>query len=105
MLLLQYLSVAKEQTIRKQVLEQMGELMYQSHTSYSICGLGDPHTDELINMVKQHRHRGVYGAKITGGGSGGTVCILCEGEVGLETVRHIHQQYQEKYGKQVKLFE
>jgi L-arabinokinase len=79
--------------------------MYQSHTSYSICGLGDPQTDELVDMVKQQQGRGVYGAKITGGGSGGTVCVLCEGEEGLHTARMIHQQYQQKLGKEVKFFE
>lgn len=105
MLLLQYLSVTPDQTIRRQCLEQLGELMYQSHSGYSICGLGDAHTDELVAMVKENKYKGVYGAKITGGGSGGTVCILCEGEEGLQTVRQIHQQYQEKYNKQVKLFE
>jgi L-arabinokinase len=105
MLLLQYVSVATDRAIRRQCLHQLGELMYQSHTSYSVCGLGDPHTDELVQMVKLHQGKGVYGAKITGGGSGGTVCILCEGEEGLQTARDIHHQYQEKQGKQIKFFE
>jgi L-arabinokinase len=56
-------------------------------------------------MVKQQQGRGVYGAKITGGGSGGPVCVLCAGEEGLQTARMIHQQYQEKLGKEVKFFE
>jgi L-arabinokinase len=104
-LLLQGLSTATDPTIRRQSLRQLGELMYQSHTSYSICGLGDTHTDELVEMVKQQQNKGVYGAKITGGGSGGTVCILCEGEEGLQTARNIHHQYQEKHSRQVKFFE
>jgi L-arabinokinase len=104
-LLLQYLSGATDPSIRRQCLQQLGELMYQSHTSYSICGLGDPQTDKLVDMVKQQQGRGVYGAKITGGGSGGTVCVLCEGEEGLHTARMIHQQYQQKLGKEVKFFE
>jgi L-arabinokinase len=105
MLLLQYLSKATDLNIRRQCLRQLGELMYQSHTSYSTCGLDDLHTDELVGMVRQQQGKGVYGAKITGGGSGGTVCILCEGEEGLQTARNIHQQYQEKHGRQVKFFE
>jgi L-arabinokinase len=105
MLLLQYVSEATDGHIRRQCLQQLGELMYQSHTSYSICGLGDVHTDELVEMVKQQKGKGVYGAKITGGGSGGTVCILCEGEEGLQTARNIHHQYQEKHSKQVMFFE
>ncbi len=61
----------------KQVLESLGELMYESHASYSACGLGSPGTDELVELVKAAGVGfGLYGAKITGGGSGGTVAVL-----------------------------
>lgn len=33
-------------------LEMLGELMYQSHSSYSSCGLGSEGTDRLVNLVK-----------------------------------------------------
>lgn len=57
--------------------EQLGELMCESHASYSACGLGSPGTDLLVNLVRESGARsGLYGAKITGGGSGGTVAIL-----------------------------
>ncbi len=57
--------------------EQLGELMYQSHASYSACGLGSTGTDLLVNLVRELGPRsGLFGAKITGGGSGGTVAIL-----------------------------
>jgi L-arabinokinase len=55
----------------------LGELMYQSHLSYSRCGLGSSGTDRLVELVRQAGpEAGLYGAKITGGGSGGTVAIL-----------------------------
>ena len=56
----------------------LGELMLQTHASYSRCGLGADGTDELVAAVDTpaRRERGLYGAKITGGGSGGTVAIL-----------------------------
>jgi L-arabinokinase len=55
----------------------LGELMYQSHASYSACGLGSTVTDTLVRLVKAAgKDRGLYGAKITGGGSGGTVAVL-----------------------------
>jgi galactokinase len=60
-----------------QGLEQanvLGELMYESHLSYSSCGLGSDGTDELVRLAKEAD--GIYGAKITGGGSGGTVAVL-----------------------------
>jgi galactokinase len=57
--------------------EELGELMYQSHKSYSACRLGSPGTDELVRLVREAgAGQGLYGAKITGGGSGGTVAVL-----------------------------
>ena len=56
---------------------QLGELMYQSHSSYSACGLGSAGTDLLVKLVRDlGTTHGLYGAKITGGGSGGTVAVL-----------------------------
>ena len=51
----------------------LGELMYQSHAGYSACGLGTSGTDRLVDLA---RDAGAYGAKITGGGSGGVVAVL-----------------------------
>ncbi len=57
----------------------MGELMYQSHYAYSACGLGSNATDLLVRLCRTEGvERGIYGAKITGGGAGGTVAILAE---------------------------
>ena len=57
--------------------ELLGELMYQSHASYSMCGLGSKETDLLVDMVRvAGPKQGFFGAKITGGGSGGTVAVL-----------------------------
>jgi galactokinase len=57
--------------------ELLGELMYQSHASYGSCGLGSPGTDLLVALVRERGPSGgLYGAKITGGGSGGTVAVL-----------------------------
>jgi L-arabinokinase len=56
---------------------ELGELMYHSHESYSSCGLGSEGTDELVRLVRgAGPTAGLYGAKITGGGSGGTVAVL-----------------------------
>jgi galactokinase len=55
----------------------LGELMYQSHASYGACGLGSDGTDRLAELVREAGDgSGLYGAKITGGGSGGTVAVL-----------------------------
>ncbi|HKE57183.1 MAG TPA: hypothetical protein VKB46_10790, partial [Pyrinomonadaceae bacterium] len=55
---------------------ELGELMFASHESYSSCGLGSAGTDLLVNLVRELSDEGLYGARITGGGSGGTVAII-----------------------------
>lgn len=74
-------------------LSLLGELMVQSHASYSACGLGSEGTDRLVDLVMaEGRKNGLYGAKITGGGSGGTVAILGRRDAG-QAVEAIAQQY------------
>jgi galactokinase len=56
---------------------RLGELMYESHASYGRCGLGSAGTDRLVALIRaEGPAAGVYGARITGGGSGGTVAVL-----------------------------
>lgn len=59
-------------------LIEAGELMYASHWSYGQrCGLGSIETDFLVNaMRRQGVEAGIYGAKISGRGCGGTVAVL-----------------------------
>ena len=54
----------------------LGELMYLSHLGYSECGLGSEATDKLVDLVRREKAAGLLGAKITGGGAGGTVAVL-----------------------------
>ena len=94
-----------ENTLSKKIpYKLMGSFMDESNMSYSACGLGSEKTDELVQMAYLARNKGIYGAKITGGGSGGTVAILCIGEKGKQAVRDIWTQYQEKNKIDVKLF-
>jgi galactokinase len=59
------------------VYEQLGELMYQSHDAYTECGLGSSATSAIVDLVRGlGPSSGLFGAKITGGGAGGTVAIL-----------------------------
>jgi L-arabinokinase len=51
--------------------------MQASHESYSACGLGSAATDRLVELVRARGvGEGLFGARITGGGSGGTVAVL-----------------------------
>lgn len=57
----------------------MGECMYQSHASYSMCGLGCEECDDLVARLRDYgAEAGIYGARITGGGSGGAIAILAK---------------------------
>jgi L-arabinokinase len=57
--------------------ELLGELMFQSHASYSRLGLGTTATDAIVDEVRRLGWRdGLIGARISGGGSGGTVAVL-----------------------------
>ena len=77
----------------------MGELMYGSHASYSACGLGSDGTDLLVELVRQAGPAaGLFGAKITGGGSGGTVAILGRADAG-PAVAEIARRYHEQTGR------
>lgn len=73
------LSRGASQTPSKRAFKMMGELMYQSHYAYTECGLGAKATDFIVSLFRNEGMRnGIYGAKITGGGAGGTVAILAE---------------------------
>ncbi|TXG62399.1 hypothetical protein EZV62_013762 [Acer yangbiense] len=83
-------------------LTALGELLYQCHYSYSACALGSDGTDRLVQLVQEIHHSKLsrsedgtlYGAKITGGGSGGTICVI-----GRDCLRSSHQiiEIQQRY--------
>ena len=85
----------------EQILFELGELMYRSHESYSDCGLGSDGTDLLVKLVKNSKN--LYGAKITGGGSGGTVAVL--GRKGADAeIAEIAKTYKQQTGYQPYIF-
>jgi galactokinase len=56
---------------------ELGELMAESHTGYSACGLGTARTDAIVEAARKAGWaRGLAGARVSGGGSGGTVVVL-----------------------------
>jgi galactokinase len=69
--------LCRTEEVSEERLTLLGDLMYQSHNSYSACGLNSEGTDLLVKLVREAGPaNGLYGAKITGGGSGGTVAVL-----------------------------
>jgi L-arabinokinase len=82
----------------------MGELMYQSHAAYTETGLGCDKTDLLVEYARELGvRRGIFGAKITGGGGGGTVAILGRADA-EESLGHIVDRYRNETGIEAYVF-
>jgi L-arabinokinase len=83
---------------------RLGALMFEAHDSYSACGLGSTGTDLLVELVRDAGPaRGLYGAKITGGGSGGTVAVLGRVRAGA-AISDVARAYAEETGHSPHLF-
>jgi L-arabinokinase len=90
--------------INEERMRLAGELMYQSHASYSACGLGSEATDRIVELARAAGpEQGIYGAKITGGGSGGTVAILSHRDAG-PGVAGVAEKYARETGYQPYIF-
>ena len=85
---------------REKSLRSAGHLMYASHYSYTEhAGLGHPAADVLVELVKAHEPAGLYGAKITGGGGGGTVAVLMEASPRADgAIASILKEYEARTG-------
>jgi galactokinase len=84
---------------------RLGELMYQSHASYGACGLGSDGTDLLVDLARKAGvESGVFGAKITGGGSGGTVAVLASAD-SRDCIDRIAAEYAERTGREPYVFD
>jgi L-arabinokinase len=87
-----------------EVAPRLGELMYRAHDSYGACGLGSTGTDRLVELVRAAGvAQGLYGAKITGGGSGGTVAVL-GASTAEPAVLAVARQYAQETGHSPYLF-
>ena len=83
---------------------ELGRLMDESHNSYGACGLGSDGTDRLVDLVAaEGPEHGLFGAKITGGGSGGTVAILGTNEAEA-LVRDVAARYHAETGRDTAVF-
>lgn len=82
-------------------LDKAGHLMYASHLSYTNdAQLGDDGCDLLVKLVRQREKAGLYGAKITGGGAGGTVAVLLEdNERAAGAIEAVMAAYENETGK------
>jgi galactokinase len=95
---------AAEEGPRRVVLDRLGVLMYEAHASYTACGLGSSGTDRIVELVRElGPEQGLYGAKISGGGSGGTVVVLSRAGA-ADAVQVVAQRYARETGHVPHLF-
>ena len=90
-----------------QALVTAGECMYGAHASYAKnCNLSVPEVDFLVEAVrKRGAKNGLYGAKITGGGTGGTVAVFGDIAALKEHIPQIATEYSRRVGGMPDIFE
>ena len=84
-----------------------GALMYAAHESYrDNCKLSVPEVNFLVEAVqKRGAAAGLYGAKITGGGTGGTIAVFGKIAALAEHIPQIANEYSRRVGEMPDILE
>jgi galactokinase len=83
--------------------EQVGDLMVKSHESLrDDYEVSCPELDYLVDETM--RIKGVYGARMTGGGFGGCIVALVQPRSVDPLTQHLHKTYTAKFGLQPGVF-
>jgi galactokinase len=87
-------------------LDRAGHLMYASHLSYTMDAmLGSSQCDLLVQLARARERQGIYGARITAAGGGGTVAILADCSAASdEAIAQIMEEYQKQTGHTPRAF-
>ena len=86
------------------LFNELGALMYESHQSYTALGLNSSGTDAIVELVrKEGPGAGLFGAKITGGGSGGTVAVLGD-QTSRAAIERVVASYAKETGYPPRIF-
>jgi galactokinase len=90
--------LAAVQAMRVGDVAGLGSLLYQSHQSlrhdYEVS---TPELDLLVELAKSEVH--VYGARLTGGGFGGSVILLVRRGAGRVVAERVAREYEEQAGR------
>ncbi len=85
-----------------------GKIMRRSHWSYGQrCALGSVETDRLASLLRKNDTKdGVYGARVSGHGSGGLVVVLMEaGDEARQKLNGVLSEYDEFSGQTATIHE
>ncbi|KFE70499.1 galactokinase [Hyalangium minutum] len=90
--------LAAVQALRSEELDRLGNLFYASHDSqrrdYEVSV---PEIDLLVDIAKEDAD--VYGARLTGGGFGGSVVMLAKAGTGSDAAARIAEIYAKRSGQ------
>ena len=91
----------------EKALISAGECMFGAHDSYkNNCHLSTEEVDFLVDAVRERGVKaGLYGAKITGGGTGGTVAVFGKLEALAKHIPEIATEYSRRIGQMPDIFE
>jgi galactokinase len=85
--------------LKSQHYDRFGELMVQSHNSLrDDYEVSCPELDCLVD--ESMKVKGVYGARMTGGGFGGCIVALCQPRAVEVLSDHLHKAYTARFGRQ-----
>ena len=96
---------AYDDTHDEQILISLGELMFLSHRSYTECGLGDEKITMLVRNIRKAGPRlGLYGAKISGSGTRGTITVLLK-KTAMPILKNLIEEFKKEMGVEPRVFE
>jgi galactokinase len=104
---MEHLKAAASNENNGDALVAAGECMFGSHYSYrDNCLLSVPEVDFIVDAVQTRgSEKGLYGAKITGGGSGGTVAVFGSKEALAREIPAIAREYKRLTGLDPDIFD
>ena len=86
------------ETLESEQMRKVGQLMSETHDS--LRNLYEISTDDINKVVEiAKRVRGVYGARVMGGGFGGNVLVLVEDESVSEVIENVETEYYAPQGR------
>jgi galactokinase len=86
--------------MREGRLEQLGDLMFAGHDSLrDLFRVSCPELDAAVDYARRMRERGrVYGARLTGGGFGGSAVVLCPPEAARDVGEEVRNMLYRECG-------
>ena len=94
------------EAIQDQCWDELGELMFASHHSlFTDYEVSCPELDAVVTIAQEIGHSGgVYGARMTGGGFGGSTISLVKASQAEAVLAQYHEVYQARTGIQMEAF-